>query len=113
MAGGAGAIYAHYMRIVDPDVFLFIYTVTMVIMVVTGGKGTLWGPVVGGVIFGLLPELLRSFAIRAELQWVVYGVLMIAIVSFLPRGIVPALSSWRAYRRREGSAASATTEAAT
>ena len=44
MAGAAGALYAHYMRIVDPDVFLFIYTVTMVIMVVTGGKGTLAGP---------------------------------------------------------------------
>ena len=40
MAGVAGALYAHYIRIVDPDVFLFIYTVTMVIMVVTGGKGT-------------------------------------------------------------------------
>ena len=44
MAGAAGALYAHYVRIVDPDVFLFIYTVTMVIMVVTGGKGTLAGP---------------------------------------------------------------------
>src|SRR3972149_1425415 len=48
MAGPAGTLYAHYVRIVDPDVFLFIYTVTMVIMVVTGGKGTLAGPVVGG-----------------------------------------------------------------
>ena len=57
MAGAAGALYAHYVRIVDPDVFLFIYTVTMVIMVVTGGKGTLAGPVVGGLIFGLLPEI--------------------------------------------------------
>ncbi len=57
MAGAAGAIYAHYVRIVDPDVFLFIYTVTMVIMVVTGGKGTLAGPVVGGIIFGLMPEI--------------------------------------------------------
>ena len=44
MAGAAGALYAHYVRIVDPDVFLFIYTVTMVIMVITGGKGTLAGP---------------------------------------------------------------------
>ena len=49
IAGAAGALYAHYVRIVDPDVFLFIYTVTMVIMVVTGGKGTLAGPVVGGI----------------------------------------------------------------
>ncbi len=39
MAGAAGALYAHYVRIVDPDVFLFIYTVTMVIMVVIGRQG--------------------------------------------------------------------------
>jgi branched-chain amino acid transport system permease protein len=97
MAGAAGALYAHYVRIVDPDVFLFIYTVTMVIMVITGGKGTLMGPIVGGLIFGLLPEGLRAAAIRPELQWIVYGVLMVLIVYFLPAGIVPALKrrlSW-------------------
>ena len=91
MAGAAGALYAHYVRIVDPDVFLFIYTVTMVIMVVTGGKGTLAGPVVGGLIFGLLPEGLRAAAMKPEAQWIVYGVLMVLVVYFLPRGIVPAL----------------------
>ena len=90
MAGAAGAIYAHYVRIVDPDVFLFIYTVTMVIMVVTGGKGTLAGPVVGGVIFGLMPETLRAAQIKPEMQWVIYGVLMVLVVYFLPEGIVPA-----------------------
>ena len=94
MAGAAGALYAHYVRIVDPDVFLFIYTVTMVIMVISGGKGTLAGPIVGGLIFGLLPEILRAFAIKPEVQWVVYGVLMILVVYFLPDGIVPALRSW-------------------
>lgn len=91
MAGAAGALYAHYVRIVDPDIFLFIYTVSMVIMVVTGGKGTLAGPVVGGLIFGLLPEVLRDLA-RPEMQWIIYGVAMIAVIFFLPRGIVPALT---------------------
>jgi branched-chain amino acid transport system permease protein len=75
-------------------VFLFIYTVTMVIMVITGGKGTLAGPVVGGIIFGLLPETLRSLHIGPEIQWVIYGVLMVLVVYFLPTGIVPALSGW-------------------
>ena len=93
MAGAAGALYAHYVRIVDPDVFLFIYTVTMVIMVVTGGKGTLAGPIVGGLIFGLLPETLRALAIRPEAQWIVYGALMVLVVYFLPQGIVPALQA--------------------
>jgi len=94
MAGVAGALYAHYVRIVDPDIFLFIYTVTMVIMVITGGKGTLAGPIVGGAVFGMLPELLRAFAIAPELQWVLLGAIMILVVFLLPQGIVPAMSSW-------------------
>jgi branched-chain amino acid transport system permease protein len=94
MAGAAGALYAHYVRIVDPDVFLFIYTVTMVIMVISGGKGTLAGPIVGGLMFGLLPETLRAMQIPPEVQWVTYGVLMILVVYFLPEGIVPAVRRW-------------------
>jgi branched-chain amino acid transport system permease protein len=93
MAGAAGALYAHYVRIVDPDVFLFIYTVTMVIMVVTGGKGTLAGPIVGGLLFGLLPETLRAVALPPEVQWIAYGVLMVLVVYFLPQGIVPAVNT--------------------
>jgi len=101
LAGAAGSLYAHYIRIIDPDIFLFIYTVTMVIMVVTGGKGTLAGPLVGGVIFGVLPVTLRAVA-APEAQWIVYGVAMILIVFFLPRGIVPAVVDW--WHRRSGSA---------
>jgi len=116
MAGAAGTLYAHYIRIVDPDVFLFIYTVTMVIMVVTGGKGTLAGPVVGGVIFGLLPETLRAFEIGPEIQWVIYGILMVLVVYFLPEGIVPAIRNWWQARQQapagDATPDSATTEAA-
>ena len=110
MAGAAGALYTHYIRIVDPDVFLFIYTVTMVIMVITGGKGTLAGPVVGGLIFGGLPEVLREVA-RPEVQWIIYGVIMIAIVFFLPQGIVPAITArwahWRSGRSDQAARGSA------
>jgi branched-chain amino acid transport system permease protein len=99
MAGAAGVLYTHYIRIVDPDIFLFVYTVTMVIMVVAGGKGTLAGPIVGGVIFGLMPEVLRAMAIKPEMQWIIYGVLMVLVVYFLPMGIVPAVRDrWRNWR---------------
>jgi len=100
MAGAAGSLYAHYIRIIDPDVFLFIYTVTMVIMVITGGKGTLIGPIIGGIIFGILPVGLREVA-GPEIQWIVYGVAMVLIVMFLPQGIVPALL--RVWERKFGS----------
>src|SRR5262249_6104759 len=93
LAGAAGSLYAHYIRIIDPNIFLFIYTVTMVIMVITGGKGTLAGPIVGGFLFGFLPVLVRSF-VGPELQWILYGALMILIVFVLPEGIVPAVQTW-------------------
>lgn len=111
IAGAAGALYAHYIRIVDPDIFLFIYTVTMVIMVVTGGKGTLAGPLVGGALFGLIPEVLRGMAIKPEVQWIVYGVLMVLVVYFLPQGIVPAIRDRWLARKVPSTAASTDLEA--
>jgi branched-chain amino acid transport system permease protein len=93
MAGTAGGLYAHYIQIIDPMVFMFLNTVTMVIMVITGGKGTLAGPIVGGLIFGIAPVVLRSY-VGPELQWILYGLLMILIVYVLPDGIVPAIERW-------------------
>jgi branched-chain amino acid transport system permease protein len=93
MAGVAGSLYAHYTRFVSPEVFLFSYTVTMVIMVVAGGKGTLAGPVVGAVLFTILPEALRE-ATSWQWQMLAYGVILVLLVFFLPRGIVPAVSAW-------------------
>ena len=90
MAGLAGGLYAHYTRFVSPEVFLFSYTVTMVIMVVAGGKGTLAGPIVGAVIFTALPEVLRALT-SWQWQMLLYGILLIAILFFMPRGIVPPL----------------------
>ena len=90
MAGLAGGLYAHYTRFVSPEVFLFSYTVTMVIMVVAGGKGTLAGPIVGAVIFTVLPEVLRALT-SWQWQMLLYGILLIAILFFMPRGIVPTL----------------------
>ena len=92
IAGAAGSLYAHYIRIIDPDIFAFINTVTMVIMVVAGGKGSLAGPVVGGVIFGLLPVVLRPI-MPPEAQWITYGCVLIAILFVLPLGIVPSLAA--------------------
>jgi branched-chain amino acid transport system permease protein len=99
MAGAAGGLYAHYTRFVSPEVFLFTYTVTMVIMVVAGGKGTLAGPVVGAVIFTVLPEALRALA-SWQWQMLLYGVILIATLMFLPRGIVPELAARWADARR-------------
>jgi len=92
MAGLGGSLYAHYTRFVSPEVFLFSYTVTMVIMVVAGGKGTLAGPLVGAVLFTALPEALRA-ATSWQWQMLAYGVLLVLLVVFMPRGIVPHINA--------------------
>ena len=94
MAGAAGSLYVHYTRLVSPEVFLFTYTVTMVIMVVAGGKGTLMGPVVGAVIFTVLPEVLREVT-SWQWQMLLYGVILVLTLFFLPDGIAPAFSRRR------------------
>src|SRR6195952_3175353 len=106
IAGAAGSLYAHYIRIIDPEVFAFINTVTMVIMVVTGGNGSLAGPVVGGLIFGLLPVLLRPI-MAPEAQWIAYGGVLIVILFVLPRGIVPSLAQRFSRRRSRAETAAA------
>jgi branched-chain amino acid transport system permease protein len=94
MAGVGGSLYAHYTRFVSPEVFLFSYTVTMVIMVIAGGQGTLAGPVVGALLFTALPEALRE-AVAWQWQMLAYGVILILCIFFLPRGIVPAIADVR------------------
>jgi branched-chain amino acid transport system permease protein len=94
MAGVGGSLYAHYTRFVSPEVFLFSYTVTMVIMVIAGGQGTLAGPMVGALLFTALPEALRE-AVAWQWQMLAYGLVLILCVFFLPRGIVPSLLAAR------------------
>lgn len=100
IVGAAGTLYAHYLQIIDPMIFIFLNTVTMVIIVITGGKGTLAGPIVGGLIFGIAPVILRNY-VGPEVQWILYGLLMILIVFVLPEGIVPAVERWFARNSAE------------
>lgn len=98
MAGAAGSLYAHYTRFVSPEVFLFTYTITMVIMVVAGGKGTLAGPVLGAFLFTALPEALREVT-SWQWQMLLYGMLLILTVFFLPKGVVPTFKTWLSERQ--------------
>jgi branched-chain amino acid transport system permease protein len=85
ISGLAGGFYAHYISYVGPEVFGFSFTITMIIMVLAGGKGTLAGPVVGAVIVVFLEEYLRDFK---ELRFSIFGLIVIAVVIFVPRGLM-------------------------
>jgi branched-chain amino acid transport system permease protein len=85
LAGFAGGFYAHYISFVGPEVFQFAFMATIIIMVLMGGKGTLIGPIVGAVIVTLLEEYLREVQ---ELRLTLFGLIVMAIVLFLPNGLM-------------------------
>ncbi|MCS7175606.1 branched-chain amino acid ABC transporter permease [Pseudothermotoga sp.] len=85
MAGLAGNLWAHYMTVVFPDNFSFPVSIGILTMVVVGGVGTLFGPVVGAVLITFLPELLR-FA--RDYRMLIYGFIIVFTMFFMPKGIV-------------------------
>lgn len=93
LAGVAGSFYAHYIMFLSPEIFAFYNTVTMVVMVVAGGQGTVAGPALGSLVFTFVPELLRMASFYRML---VYGVILLLAVMFMPRGLVYYLGQpWR------------------
>jgi branched-chain amino acid transport system permease protein len=98
VAGGisalAGGLYAHYVTFINPSPFGFAYSVELVVMVVLGGVTSLWGPVLGAAAVVLLTELLRGLlplvaALHsgAEYEIVIFGVLLMTLMVFLPGGL--------------------------
>jgi branched-chain amino acid transport system permease protein len=85
LAGAAGAFYAHYITFLSPELFGFQNTVTMAVMVVAGGQGVVLGPAVGALVFTFIPELLRMAAFYRML---LYGVILLLVVMFMPKGLV-------------------------
>lgn len=92
LAGLAGGFYAHYISFVGSEVFRFSFMATMIIIVLVGGKGTLLGPLVGAILVTLLEEYLRE---AKELRLSIFGLVVMAIVLFLPRGLMGFLSAYR------------------
>ena len=58
--GLAGSFYSAFFQFVGPEILSFELTVIIIVMVVAGGRATFSGPILGAVIFTLLPELLRA-----------------------------------------------------
>ena len=93
-AAVAGSLYVHYINFVAPDTFGFMNSVLLLTMVVVGGIGSFWGPVVGGAILTLLPEYLRAYE---GLDVVLYGLILVAVMMFMPKGLA---SLFRNLRQR-------------
>lgn len=84
VGGYAGALFAQHARFVTPETAAFEQSALALIMVIIGGAGTLYGPVLGAVVVVLLRDELST---RFENWELVLGVVFVAIVYLLPRGI--------------------------
>ena len=85
VAGFFGGIYAHYIRILTPDIMGFYFNILILAMAVVGGRATLWGGFIGAYIIILIQEVMRPFL--GVWRFVLYGVLLIAVMVFAPDGV--------------------------
>ena len=90
-AGAAGVFYVYLNKYISPDIFSFTDSVRFLLMVILGGSGTALGPVVGASIMTYLPEYLQAFG---HWQSFAYGLLLAAVMFFLPRGIVGSIGTF-------------------
>ena len=100
MAGLAGALFAVQKTVVTPDDFTADFSIFFLLMVVLGGAGRLWGPVVGAVVFFLVPELLTALQ---SWRMLIYGVALLLLMLYAPHGLVGAIETgWKRLRTRLG-----------
>lgn len=84
-AGAAGALFAHYFYILQPNNFGFLRSVDYLVMVVLGGLGSLSGSILAATILTMVSAALQSVA---ELRMVIYSILLIVLMIFRPQGIM-------------------------
>jgi branched-chain amino acid transport system permease protein len=87
LAGAAGGVYARYAAFIDPDgVFAFRNGIAILLMPIIGGIGTIWGPVIGAFVYGVIHEEVVAYFPQAHL--LIFGSLLILIILFEPAGVV-------------------------
>lgn len=81
----AGALFAHYQGVIDPNDFTYSQSFDMAIMVLFGGRGTLLGPLLGAAFVTFVLEYLRPFL---YLRLIIYGIIFVSVLFFSPSGIM-------------------------
>lgn len=85
LAGMAGSMFASYIHYVNPDSFTYLESVTILMMVVLGGIGSIPGVIAGATVLAILPELLRSVELY---RYAIYGLLLIIMMIGRPQGMI-------------------------
>jgi branched-chain amino acid transport system permease protein len=104
--GMAGGIYGYYLTFIDPSgMFDIILSVQIVLAVVLGGRGTLWGPVLGAFLIESINELANQQLGGGNSRLLIFGGLLTLAILLLPKGIIPSIQELWERRRRRGTAA--------
>jgi branched-chain amino acid transport system permease protein len=98
-AGLAGGIYAFFISYIAPGSFPILLSIQFLVMAAVGGVAVVWGPLIGAVLISLLAQVLQQIGSQpgmplhapAELNYAVYGLVLILVMLFLPEGVVPAV----------------------
>jgi branched-chain amino acid transport system permease protein len=96
LAAAAGVFSAHLTRIITPNIAEFNQAVNILAYAVLGGTSTFVGPIVGGLVLGALPEVLRFLA---QYRGVFNGLVLLLVIVYLPGGLVNPAGWARLWRR--------------
>lgn len=90
LASVAGSLSAHYSGFITPSDVSFFKSIELVTMVVLGGMASTFGAVVGAVILTILPQVLTWFA---DYEHMIFGLILMLTMIFMPKGLVPSLTA--------------------
>jgi len=105
----AGILFVYYTEFISPQALALTASAEGLLMVISGGAGTLLGPVVGAALVVIVKNVVSAYVERWNFM---LGAIFVAIVVFMPEGLVPgaarlARSAWRAARREKTAPAAA------
>jgi len=106
ITGLVGGLWFYYIAQVEPSTgFDPLFDLFVVLMAFLGGLGTVWGPVLGALIIEPGQLYLTTVFTNAYLSEILLGVLFLAVVLFMPRGIIPTSAEWITKLRTRGRSA--------
>ena len=88
LASLMGSLTAHYIGFVTPGLAGFFHSIELVTMVVVGGMASVFGSILGAALLTVLPQLLSTFE---GWETVIFGLILMLTMIFLPKGVVPTL----------------------